>query len=83
MAIFDKMYKVIYIILVFAGGINSPKLIWSLADICNGLMAIPNLFAINYLAKEVNYPKSRTRCAPKSTPIFALWKLSPPWSHTA
>lgn len=77
------LYKVIYIILVFAGGINSPRLIWSLADICNGLMAIPNLFAINCLAREVNYPKSRTRCAPKSTPIFALWKLSPPCNQTA
>lgn len=78
-----KFYKALYITLVFIGGINSPKLIWTFADICNGLMAIPNLFAINCLAKEVVYPKSKTRCAPKSTPIFALWKLSPPWSHTA
>ena len=78
-----KLYKVVYIALVFIGGINSPRLIWSFADICNGLMAIPNLFAINCLAKEVNYPKSRTRCAPKSTPILALWKLRPPCNQTA
>ena len=50
-------YRLLYIALVFVGGINSPKLIWSFADICNGLMAIPNLFAINCLAKEVIYPK--------------------------
>ncbi len=80
---FIKFYKVIYIILVFVGGVNSPRIIWTFADICNGLMALPNLFAINYLAKEIVYPKSKTRCAPKRTPIFALWKLSPPWSHTA
>ena len=78
-----KFYRLLYIILAFMGGVNSPKIVWTFADICNGLMAIPNLFAINCLAKEVIYPKSRTRCAPKSTPIFALWKLSPPWSHTA
>lgn len=78
-----KIYKILYTILVFAGGVNSPEAIWTFADICNGLMAVPNLFAINCLAKEVLYPKSRTRCAPKSTPILPLWKLSPPWSHTA
>ena len=51
-----KIYKFVYIILVFIGSINPPKIIWEFADICNGLMAIPNLFAINSLGKEVEYP---------------------------
>ena len=51
-----KLYKSLYIILVFIGCITSPKTIWAFADICNGLMAIPNLFSINILAKEVEYP---------------------------
>lgn len=51
-----KLYKAIYIILIFAGSLNPPKIIWEFADICNGLMAIPNLFAINCLGKEVEYP---------------------------
>ncbi len=51
-----KFYKAIYVILVFIGSVNPPKIIWELADICNGLMAIPNLFAINCLGKEVEYP---------------------------
>ena len=51
-----KLYKAIYIALVFIGSINPPKIIWEFADICNGLMAIPNLFAINCLGKEVEYP---------------------------
>ncbi len=51
-----KLYKSAYIILVFIGSINPPKIIWEFADICNGLMAIPNLFAINCLGKEVEYP---------------------------
>lgn len=53
-----KLYKAVYVILVFIGSINPPKIIWEFADICNGLMAIPNLFAINCLGKEVEYPKT-------------------------
>ncbi len=52
-----KIYKGLYIILIFIGSLNPPKIIWEFADICNGLMAIPNLFAINCLGKEVEYPK--------------------------
>ena len=51
-----KLYKAFYIILVFIGSLNPPKIIWEFADICNGLMAIPNLFAINCLGKEVEFP---------------------------
>lgn len=58
--IFNKkalpLYKIIYIILAFLGCINSPRIIWSFADICNGLMAIPNLFALNILSKKIEYP---------------------------
>lgn len=50
-----RIYKIIYIIIALLGCINPPKIIWALADICNGLMAIPNLFAINILSKEVDY----------------------------
>ena len=53
-----KLYKFVYIILVFIGSVNPPKIVWEFADICNGLMAIPNLFAINCLGKEVEYPKT-------------------------
>jgi len=53
-----KFYKFIYIILVFIGSINPPKIIWEFADICNGLMAIPNLFAINSLSREIHFPET-------------------------
>lgn len=56
-----KFYKPGYIALALFGSLNSPKLVWSFADICNGLMAVPNLFALNYLAKEIYFPeKSKT-----------------------
>ncbi len=50
-----KVFRIIYAGVAFLGCVNPPKIIWEIADICNGLMAIPNLFAINYLNKEVEY----------------------------
>lgn len=50
-----RLYKIAYTILVFIGCINPPKVIWIIADICNGLMAVPNLFAINILGKKAEY----------------------------
>ena len=49
-------YKYVYTILVFTGAVCSPKIIWLIADICNALMALPNLFALNCLGKEVEFP---------------------------
>lgn len=39
-------YKVIYIVLVAAGSYLELGLIWTLADIVNGLMAVPNLIGL-------------------------------------
>lgn len=50
-----RVYKILYTILVFIGCINPPKIIWTIADICNGFMAIPNLFAINILGKKADF----------------------------
>lgn len=53
------VYKCLYVIFSFIGCTRSPELIWSFADICNGLMAIPNLFALNVLIKEIEFPYNR------------------------
>ena len=60
-----KPYKLIYLILAFIGCIISPEIIWSIADIFNGLMAVPNLFALCVLRKEVEYPLSRRKTVTK------------------
>lgn len=39
-------YRIIYIVLVASGAFLKLDLIWTLADIVNGLMAIPNLIAL-------------------------------------
>jgi AGCS family alanine or glycine:cation symporter len=54
-----KPYKFIYLILAFSGCMVSPEIIWSIADIFNGLMAVPNLFALFILRNEVEFPKKR------------------------
>ena len=48
-----KVYKVIYIVLVASGSFLNLSLIWTLADIVNGLMAIPNLIGLLGLSKVV------------------------------
>lgn len=48
-----KAYKAIYIVLVASGSFLNLALIWTLADIVNGLMAIPNLIGLLGLSKVV------------------------------
>lgn len=40
------VYRIIFIIMVALGGFLSLQIVWSIADIVNGLMAIPNLIAL-------------------------------------
>ena len=49
----EKMYLIIYIIMVFIGAVIKVETIWNISDICNALMAIPNLIALIYLSKVV------------------------------
>ncbi|OED09584.1 sodium:alanine symporter [Methanosarcina sp. A14] len=51
-------YKIIYILIVASGAFLTIDVIWVLADIVNGLMAIPNLIALLALRKVV---KAETR----------------------
>ena len=43
-------YRIVYILLVFAGSTMSLALVWNLADIMNALMAIPNLVSLLLLS---------------------------------
>lgn len=44
------IYRVAWIVAVFAGSVVSLSLVWNLADIANALMAIPNLLAVLLLS---------------------------------
>ena len=50
----EKIYLIIYIIMVFLGAIIKVDFIWYMADVCNALMAIPNLIALIYLSDIVS-----------------------------
>ncbi len=41
-----KPYRLLFVILVFVGAIVKLDIVWALADIMNGLMALPNLVAL-------------------------------------
>jgi len=48
-----KAYRWVYILCVFIGPYMTVSAVWTIADIFNGLMAIPNLIALNgVVAKE-------------------------------
>ncbi|NLA76373.1 MAG: alanine:cation symporter family protein, partial [Clostridiales bacterium] len=58
-----KLYRYTYVILIFAGAVMKPSLMWGAADIFNGFMALPNLISLILLSREVIMP-SRSGKAP-------------------
>lgn len=47
-----KIYNILYIIAAFAGSLIRLESVWSISDTLNGLMAIPNIFALLLLSKK-------------------------------
>ena len=47
------VYKVLWVIGVFVGSLVELNLIWNIADLLNGLMAVPNIFAVLLLSKII------------------------------
>ena len=41
-----KTYRILHMLISSAGALISVQLLWDAADVCNGLMAIPNLFSL-------------------------------------
>ena len=72
-----NIYNVLYIISAFAGSIIRLESVWSLSDTLNGLMAIPNIFALILLGKgAVNeIKKADTPKRIRSYGIISLPKL--------
>jgi AGCS family alanine or glycine:cation symporter len=46
-------YRILWVAGVMAGSVLTLKIVWSLADITNGLMAIPNLISLLFLNKVI------------------------------
>ena len=45
-------FRVVFLVTVVLGSVGGVTRVWALSDICNGLMAIPNLLAVLVLAPE-------------------------------
>ena len=41
-----KIYRILHMLASASGALISVQLLWDAADVCNGLMAIPNLFSL-------------------------------------
>ena len=46
------IYRFLYIAAILAGPYLTVAAVWNIADIFNGLMAVPNIFALFMLSKE-------------------------------
>ncbi len=45
-------YRFVYALMAFAGCICSLEMVWNLSDICNALMAVPNLICVLFLSRK-------------------------------
>jgi len=50
---YNLVYRMVYGLIVLVGAVCSLDVVWSFSDICNGLMAIPNLICLLALSDEV------------------------------
>lgn len=51
-----RIYLTGYLICVFLGSLGTMETVWEISDICNGLMALPNLMALNLLVGQTERP---------------------------
>ncbi|MBR4201346.1 MAG: sodium:alanine symporter family protein [Oscillospiraceae bacterium] len=49
----DAFFPALYVLAAFAGALGSPEWIWAFCDCCNGLMALPNLYAMLRLSDSL------------------------------
>lgn len=55
-----QTYRLVYSLLTLPGCMLAPQMIWELSDVLNGMMAIPNLIALFFLGKQVEYGRRKT-----------------------
>ena len=53
------LYRVIFVLFIFVGSVASLDVVWALADVLNGLMAIPNLIGLLGLSGVIVYETKR------------------------
>ena len=51
---YNLWYRFCYVLIVFVGAVCSLEVVWNFSDICNGLMAVPNLIGLLILSMRRN-----------------------------
>lgn len=51
---YNIWYRFCYALMVFVGAVCSLEVVWNFSDICNGLMAVPNLIGVLVLSMKPN-----------------------------
>lgn len=54
-----KIYRTVFVLFIFVGATASLDVVWTLADVLNGLMAIPNLIGLLGLSGVIIYETRR------------------------
>ncbi len=72
------LYRIIYVLCLFIGAVAQLKLVWSISDTFNALMAIPNLTGVLLLSKKVkmitdNYINRKIKNK-KEKPIYSYFE---------
>lgn len=65
-------YRIVFLLCVLAGAVWEPAAIWQLVDLCNAMMALPNLTALLLLAPEALSLLSGWSKSENFTPISRL-----------
>jgi AGCS family alanine or glycine:cation symporter len=60
------VFQIIFVVLVFVGCVLAIDVVWELADLFNGLMAVPNLFALIALSPTIIKLTNDFFCDPKT-----------------
>lgn len=58
---FIMPYRVCYALITYIGCTMEISLVWEISDTLNGLMAIPNLIALLFLSRDIDYRKNRNK----------------------
>lgn len=58
------LYRLVFVFAIVLGSIADVRIVWQLADLSNGLMALPNLIALLLLSRQVMEIWSKAQDAP-------------------
>jgi len=75
-----RVYQAVFVVLVFVGCVAEIDVVWQLADLFNGMMAIPNLIALIALSATIvkltqDFFQDPTRIRPNDTSFASMLQL--------